>query len=132
MIWVLFINTSKYHQTICAYVRMFVQKLKKSEIKLPVKKHPALYFWKAGKIQPFKFRIEFWSLFYAFRLYYKVGEKNTISSKTNFWLPFLNEKSQRHGSHIFPLISVWKDFLYVCVCVSVISIQLPSNLADIR
>ena len=54
--------------------------------------------------------------FFAFRFYYEVGAKYIISSKINFWLPFLNENSQRHIRVIFLQRSRgWKDFLYVCI-----------------
>ena len=44
----------------------------------------------------------------------EVGKKYIISSKTNFWLPFLNETSYRPESHIFPSISQLVGFS-VCV-----------------
>ena len=70
-------------------------------------------------------------LSFSFRFYYVVS----------YPLPFLNKKSQRHGSHISPLIS-WKErfsvciyicvcvYMCVCVCVEVVnSVQLKPNLA---
>ena len=54
---------------------------------------------------------------FAFRFYYEVGEKYIIHILlTNLWLPFLNEKSQRHGTSISPAISRMEIFS-VCMCV---------------
>ena len=58
--------------------------------------------------------------FFLFCFYFGVGEKYIISCEINFWLPFLNEKSQRHGSHISSLILRLERFsecIYVCECV---------------
>ena len=69
---------------------------------------------------------------FAFRFYYEVGEKYTISCQINFCLSFLNEKSQSHGIISISQSRSWKDVcIHVCMYVYVCERCLEVNFYPI-